>query len=324
MKDRPTFEPRMNDRCRKIGGDGTVCMAMDSHLMTCLSDMLINKIWPSLEFLKMVKSGDMEMSVEIVDIVHRNLDEIVTWINFLKDKSRSQELKQIQFVDNRAEAENFAQELSEALIAEKVMNRDFIQRLAALAEFRDALSGNHILRVGLYANKVSEMLDMPMGFIDRITVASTLHDIGKMGVPSDVLLKPSALTAEEFDAAKKHTSIGHKILSGSSNPVLEMAAEIACTHHENWDGSGYPRGLKRKDIPLSGMIVHVCDVYDTLRSRRPYKEPVSHKKAVSVILTGDGRTDREHFQPEVLDAFVEISPVLEEIYETHHKTGDLS
>jgi putative two-component system response regulator len=106
-----------------------------------------------------------------------------------------------------------------------------------------------------------------------------------MGVPTDILLKPTALTPEEFEAAKKHTSIGHKILSGSSNPVLEMGAEIACTHHENWDGSGYPRGLKGKEIPLAGMIVHVCDVYDTLRSRRPYKEPVMHKKAVSVIVT---------------------------------------
>lgn len=324
MKEGAAIELRMNDRCRKIGSDGTVCMAMDSHLMTCLSDMLINKIWPSLEFLKMVRSGDMEMSPEIVDIVHRNLDEIVTWINFLKEKSRTQELKQIQFVDDSAEAEGFARELSEALIAEKVMNRDFIQRLAALAEFRDALSGNHILRVGLYANKVSEMLDMPMGFIDRISVASTLHDIGKMGVPTDILLKPSALTPEEYEAAKKHTSIGHKILGGSANPVLEMGAEIACTHHENWDGSGYPRGLKGKEIPLAGMIVHICDVYDTVRSRRPYKEAVPHKKAVSIIVTGDSRTQREHFHPEVLDAFVEISPVLEEIYDTHHKKSDLS
>ncbi len=313
----------MMERCKKIGSDGTICMSMDSHLMTCLSDMLINKIWPSLEFLNMMKAGEIEMSSDIVDIVIRNLDEIVTWINYLKFKSGREEHRKVHFYDSRAEAEGYASELSEALVSEKGINRDLIQRLAAIAEFRDSASGNHILRIGLYANKISEMLDLPMRFIGEITVASTLHDIGKMGVPSGILLKPSPLAPEEYEMVKIHTTIGYKILSGSSSPTMKMAAEIALTHHEHWDGSGYPKGLRGKAIPLSGTIVMLCDTYDTLRSRRPYKEPVTHREALSIITEGDKKTTPEDFHPDVLDAFLEISPLFDEIYETHRRRDEL-
>ncbi|HWR89515.1 MAG TPA: HD domain-containing phosphohydrolase [Dissulfurispiraceae bacterium] len=317
MDDNDSHNPMMKERCRKIGSDGSVCISMNAHLMSCLSDMLINKVWPPLEFLKMVKSGDIEMSPEIIDIVIRDLDAIVNWMNFLKEKSAREEHIEVTFVDRRADAEGHASQLANLLIAEKVMNRDMIQRLAALAEFRDSANGNHILRVGLCANKVSEMLDMPMSFIDRISVASTLHDIGKMGIPTEILFKPGPLTPEEFAYVRNHTVIGHRILGASSNPVMQMAAEIALTHHENYDGSGYPGGLKGREIPLAGLIVHICDVYDTLRSRRPYKEPLGHKKAISIIVNGDDKSRREHFHPVVLDAFLELCSLIEEIYETH-------
>lgn len=306
------------ERCKKLNASGNVCMSMDEHLMVCLRDILVNKVWPSLEFLKMARSSEIEMSQAIIDIVIKNLDEIVAWVNFLKEKGEA-EHKKIFLIDEQSEAEGFARELSDALIVEKTTNRDFMQRLATLAEFRDSASGNHILRIGLYANKISEMLDLPMVFIDRITVASTLHDIGKMGVPADILFKPTPLTPHEMEMAKQHTVIGHSILSGSSSPIMEMAAEIALTHHENWDGSGYPNGQVGKQIPLSGMIVRVCDVYDALRSRRPYKGPYNHKKAVAIIVNGDVKTKRDHFSPDVLDAFIEISDVFEEIFDAHHQ-----
>lgn len=197
------------------------------------------------------------------------------------------------------------------------LSREVIKRLTAVAEFRDVETGAHISRIGLYAKKIAESFNMPRYFIDAITYVSSLHDIGKIGIPDNILLKPGAFTLEEFEIMKAHTTIGHTILSDSSHPVIQMGASIALNHHEKWDGTGYPRGLKGDDIPIEGKIVIICDQYDALISKRPYKKPLEHGEAVKILTEGDGRTIPRHFDPDVLNSFIELAPVFEEIFNSH-------
>lgn len=213
--------------------------------------------------------------------------------------------------------ESTTRELRRALMALKESSREMISRLTGAAEFRDTDTGHHISRVGLYAKRIAREMGMTPEFVESITFASPMHDIGKIGIPDSILLKEGPLFPNEFEVMKTHTMIGHKLLEGSSQRNIQMAATVALTHHERWDGSGYPRGLKGDEIPVEGMIAMLCDHYDALRSRRPYKEPLSHAETVRIITTGNEKSRSEHFHPKVMEAFVRLAPEFDRIYQAH-------
>jgi putative two-component system response regulator len=193
--------------------------------------------------------------------------------------------------------------------------------LGILAEFRDTETGMHIKRTQTYVGLLARHLQGNpkfSGYFDETTIrllvnSAPLHDIGKVGVPDNILRKPGPLTTKEFAQIKKHTALGRGVVehiqAGMHDEVasafLHFAKEVTYTHHECWNGNGY-HGLKGEEIPISGRLMAVADVYDALTSKRVYKAAIPHDESMRIILEGDGRTLPEHFDPEVLQAFIDL------------------
>ncbi len=178
--------------------------------------------------------------------------------------------------------------------------KELIFRMSRAAEFRDPETGAHIQRMAYYSQAIAKGLDLDESVQKLILEAAPMHDVGKIGIPDYILLKPGKLTPEEFEVMKGHARLGHELLNNSGSEILRAGAQIAISHHEKYDGSGYPRGLKGNDIPLFGRIVAVADVFDALTSERPYKKAWSLEDAVHFLEEGRGK----HFDPLCVEAFL--------------------
>jgi HD-GYP domain-containing protein (c-di-GMP phosphodiesterase class II) len=197
-----------------------------------------------------------------------------------------------------------SEKLREDLIASNNLRLEITQRLSRAAEFKDCDTGLHILRMSHIARLIADTLDVDEEWAELIFHAAPMHDVGKIGIPDKILLKAGKLDPDEWEVMKSHASIGGEILSGGTSELMKMSEAIAMTHHEKWDGSGYPEGLKGENIPLEGRIVAVADVLDALTSIRPYKEAWPMEKAIAQIEEQSGK----QFDPKVVEALKNIIP----------------
>ncbi len=183
----------------------------------------------------------------------------------------------------------------------KKANIETIHRLVVAAEYKDEDTANHIMRMSSYCQILAKSLHIPPTDIELVHLASPLHDVGKIGTPDNILFKPGKHTTEEFEIMKQHTVFGGRILNNSTSKLLQAGEVIALSHHEKWDGSGYPKGLAGEDIHLWGRICAVADVFDALSSKRPYKEAFSKEKTLEIMKESRGK----HFEPKLMDLFLE-------------------
>jgi putative two-component system response regulator len=229
--------------------------------------------------------------------------------------NRIRNLLEVRLLHNQLRQQN---NLLEQRVRERTMEiRDtqleIIRRLGFAAEHRDNETGLHIIRMSKYCQSIAQEMGLSEAEVELILNASPMHDIGKLGIPDRVLLKPGKLDAEEWEIMKTHTSKGAEILEGHPSELLSTAKAIALYHHEKWDGSGYPGGIKGAQIPLAARIVAIADVFDALTSKRPYKEAWPLERALDEIRAGSGA----HFDPAIVDAFFRITPQIMAIMEKY-------
>ena len=228
------------------------------------------------------------------DFLNKPFDKVETLM-------RIRNLIEVRLLHNEVRAQNEALEQKVRERTQELRNAqlEIIHRLGHAAEYKDNETGYHIIRMSLYCAVVGRAVGMDAAEQEMLQRASPMHDVGKIGIPDRVLLKPGKLDADEWEIMKTHAAIGADLLAGSSSPLIQLASIIALTHHEKWDGSGYPRGLKGEDIPICGRICAVCDVFDALTSERPYKKAWTVQDALAEIQHGSGK----HFDPTLVDLF---------------------
>lgn len=283
------FEVMGKIRERGVGGDVPIIV------VTILEE--------KVDRLRAVEAGADDFVLKPVDSTEMK----VRMLSLLKKKELQDSLKR-----ERAELEETVQKrtvdlrraLDEMVEAQRKTDEahlDTIHRLALAAEFKDEDTADHIHRMCRYCEIIAAGLKLSPGEVEVLLNASPMHDVGKIGIPDEVLLKPGKLEDDEWEIMRRHTTYGARILNGSPSELLQVGEVIAISHHEKWDGSGYPNGLKGEDIPLRGRICAVADVFDALTSKRPYKKAFPNEKAWEILREGRGT----HFDPKVLDVFFE-------------------
>lgn len=239
--------------------------------------------------------------------------------DYVEVLSRIQNLLEVRLLHNEVRDQN-------RMLEEKVRERtrelretqlEIVLRLARTTEYRDNDTGFHITRMSLYCHSLGCAAGMSEEECELLRHSSPMHDVGKVAIPDHILHKPGKLDPDEWEIMKTHAAIGANILSGSRSELLQMAEEIALTHHEKWDGTGYPNGLKGEEIPLVGRICGLCDVFDALTSERPYKKAWSVEEAVTEIQRGSGK----HFDPRLVERFMQILPEIIEIKERYAESA---
>ncbi len=239
---------------------------------------------------------------------------LVSITNALEKKRLRDEIENYQKNLERLVEQRTAQ-INQAMKALEVSHLDTINRLCQAAEYRDDETGYHVLRISKYCEILARGLNMSDEETWLLTKASPLHDIGKIGIPDSVLLKPGRLTVEEFEVMKRHATIGGAILRNATSKVSRVAEQVALTHHEKWNGSGYPNQLKGEEIPLMGRVTAVADVFDALTMKRCYKPAFSIEKSAEIINEGNGN----HFDPKVIEIF---NSNFEEMVRVKHEYTD--
>jgi putative two-component system response regulator len=203
-------------------------------------------------------------------------------------------------IENREHRDRLEQLVAERTAALQRSREETIYRLARAAGFRDLETGQHLERVSRYCSLIATRLGLPRERVELLRIASPLHDIGKIAIPDQILRKPGRLNADEQRVMRMHPELGHQMLAGSEEPLLDLAAAVALTHHERFDGKGYPHGLAGEQIPIEGRILAVADVFDALSTDRVYRPAYELEAALTVLRSGRGTK----FDPVVIDAFL--------------------
>jgi putative two-component system response regulator len=270
----------------------------------------VKKQYPDLAVIMLTAVDDQETAIDALELgaygyVIKPFHSNELLINVANALRRRQLEKMRDEYEQRLEFE-----VRERTSEIRKTQEEVIYRLVSASEFRSLETGAHIKRVGEYARILAGALGWDLGESEDLGLAASMHDIGKIGVPDEILLKPGRYTPEEFERMKEHTTIGASILEGSNIPLIVTAREIAFSHHEKWDGSGYPQGLTGEAIPPSARIAAVCDVYDALVSDRVYRPAMDEETALSIMKEGRGN----HFDPAVFDLFMDRLPVFHRIW----------
>jgi putative two-component system response regulator len=264
----------------------------------------VKKLYPDLAVIMLTAVDDQETAIDALELgaygyvikpFHSN-ELLINIANALRRR-------QLEKMRNEYEA-RLEFQIRERTREIRRTQEEVIYRLVSASEFRSLETGVHVRRIAKYTQVLARALGWDFSESEDLGLAASMHDVGKIGVRDEILLKPGKCTPEEFEVMKEHTTIGASILVGSNIPLIVLAREIALCHHEKWDGSGYPRGLAGEDIPVSARITAVCDVYDALISDRVYRPAMDEETALSIMKEGRG----SHFDPEIFDHFMECLP----------------
>jgi len=270
---------------------------------------IVNEKYPDIAFIMVTAVNDRKTAIKALQlgaygyvIKPFDLNEIViSVVNALERRRLTRESKEYE-----TRLENDVKDRTAEI---RQREEEICVRLTSACEYRDEETGTHNRRLGLYASVLAQEIGWPQKLIDEVRLAAQMHDIGKIAVPDNILLKAGRLNDSEFDIIKRHTTIGGEILNGSNVSLLNMARDIALYHHERWEGSGYPKGLKGEVIPESARLVALIDVYDALVHKRVYRPALSEQEAIDIMHRDRG----SHFDPNLYDAFVRVLPVLQKI-----------
>ncbi len=299
------------------------CIVSDIKMPGLSGLDLLKKVmvdWPNIAVILITGHGEINTAITAMqegayDFILKpiQLEHITKSVaNAIEKKRLKEELKKYQknlenLVDKRTE------QINGTLNALKSSHLETINILANAAEYRDDETGSHVLRISKYCEVLAKGLQMTREEVWMITKASPLHDIGKIGIPDSILLKPASLTSAEFEIMKGHPTIGSSILKNTKSKLLNMAQDIAHSHHEKWNGSGYPDGIHEESIPLPSRITALADVFDALTMKRCYKPAFSIEKSIEIMREGRG----SHFDPKLLDLFIYLLDDIKEIHKNY-------